>query len=206
MGLPIFVPLAYIVSLFLCLSLFSRVYRRRAAQRVAATQVSINAEGEHRPAMAIHAALKAVQEEIPSPAETDAWIVPRATLQASLLASAADSMQRMFTLKMDKQALQALLERGSLGDDAASMLETAEKDAQAELMSISHNASEHHQGWSKLIFDSAGEVIENYRARNIVLDIANQREKQTVATRNMGLAIPEPTITLPEIPPLVRPM
>lgn len=178
MGLSIFVPLAYIVSLFLSLSLFSRVYRRRAAQRAAETQVTVGGDGEQRPALAIHSALKAVQEEIPSPDDPDSWIVPRATLQASLLASAADSMQRMLALRMDKQALQTLLERGSLGDDAASMLESAERDAQAELVSISRDASEHHQSWGKQIFDSAGEVVENYEARNIVLDINRQREVQ----------------------------
>lgn len=206
MGLSIFVPLAYIASLFLCLSLFSSVYRRRAAKRVAATQVRLGAEGEQRPAHAIHAALKAVQEEIPEPEDKDSWIVPRATLQAALLASAAHSMKRMYVVRQDKQALQTLLERGSLGDDAASMFETAEREAQGEIMSIAREAGEYHSGWTKMIFESAGEVVDNYRARNIVLDIDRQREVQAAVTRNMGLQIPQPSIKLPEIPPIARPI
>ena len=100
-------------------------------------------------------------------------------------------LKSMNDLRSDKQALATLLERGSVGDDAAVLLETMDNDIRKEVMAIVREAGRFDQSWSKLIFQSANEIVSNLRYRDILLDIGKQREEEAAKTRQMGLPVPE---------------
>lgn len=141
---------------------------------------------------AIYNTLADVQEEFPDgDADDSGWVVPRATLQGALLARAVNVLKSMNDLRSDKQALATLLERGSVGDDAAVLLETMDNDIRKEVMAIVREAGRFDQSWSKLIFQSANEIVSNLRYRDILLDIGKQREEEAAKTRQMGLPVPE---------------
>ena len=107
MALSIFVPIAYIVTLFVSLSLFSKVYRRRALRVMQRYQAVSSQEAEIQPDRAIFKALSEIQGNYPNePADSDEWIVPRQTLQAALIARAVAVLRSMSSLLLDKQALQ----------------------------------------------------------------------------------------------------
>lgn len=191
MALSVFVPIAYIATLFLALAAFSKVYRRRETKRKTAYQVTKTADEDVNAPRAIYNALAGVQDEFPDGDANDPdWIVPRATLQGALTARAVAALRNMSTLRSDKQALAALLERGSVGDDAAVLLETMDEDIRAEVMAIVREAGRFEQSWSKLIFQSAGEISSNLRYRDVLLDINKQREEEAAKTRQLGLPVP----------------
>jgi len=180
MALSIFVPIAYIVTLFLSLALFSKVYRSRTGQRFKSFQLASSAEAASQPDRAIYQALAAAQQDIPSeePADSEAWVVPRATLQAALVARAVAALRRLTVLRSDKQALSSLLERGSVGDDAAVMLEAMESEVRGEVLDIVNEAGRFSPSWSKVIFQTAGEISANLRCRDALLEIMEQREEE----------------------------
>ncbi|WFC98386.1 Translocation protein S66 [Malassezia yamatoensis] len=191
MALPIIVPIAYIVTLLAGLAAFSKVYRRRESKRLQAYQQSSSASQEVNPQRAIYRALADIQEEFPDgDAKDNRWLVPRATLQGALLARAVEVLRSMNELRSDKQALAALLERGSVGDDAAVLLETMDNDIRKEVMEIVREAGRFDPSWSKLLFQSANEVLANLRCRDILLDITKQREEEIAKTRQLGLPVP----------------
>ncbi|WFD02725.1 Translocation protein S66 [Malassezia obtusa] len=191
MALSIFVPIAYIVTLFAALAAFSKVYRRREVKRLQEYQEASNVESEVNAQRAIYNALAAIQEDFPDGDANDSgWVVPRATLQGALIARAVNALKSMSELRSDKQALATLLERGSVGDDAAVLLETMDNDIRKEVMSIVREAGRFDQSWSKLIFQSANEILSNLRCRDILMDIGKQREEEAAKTRQMGLPVP----------------
>ncbi|KAI3626157.1 hypothetical protein CBS9595_001518 [Malassezia furfur] len=192
MALSIFVPIAYIATLFAALAAFSKVYRRRETRRLQEYQEASNAKNEVNAERAIYNTLADVQEEFPDGGADDSgWVVPRATLQGALLARAVNVLKSMNDLRSDKQALATLLERGSVGDDAAVLLETMDNDIRKEVMAIVREAGRFDQSWSKLIFQSANEIVSNLRYRDILLDIGKQREEEAAKTRQMGLPVRE---------------
>lgn len=179
MALSIFVPIAYIVTLFASLSLFSKLYRRRTQKRLDRFQAASSADSELQVDRAIYKALGEIQEVYPdAPANSEEWIVPRVTLQASLLSRAVAALRRMSELRMDKQALQTLLDRGSLGDDAAVMLEAKENEARAEAFEIAREAGRFNPNWSKLIFENANQISINLQFRDVLMNISKQREEE----------------------------
>lgn len=141
MALSIFVPIAYIATLFAALAAFSKVYRRRETLRLQEYQEASSAKNEVNAERAIYNTLADVQEEFPDGGADDSgWVVPRATLQGALLARAVNVLKSMNDLRSDKQALATLLERGSVGDDAAVLLETMDNDIRKEVMAIVREA------------------------------------------------------------------
>lgn len=192
MTLSIFVPIAYIVVLYLSLSLFSKVYRRRAQRNMQKYQITSSQDAESQPARAIYKALSEIQEDYPDePAESEEWIVPRETLQASLLARAVAVLRIMSRLRLDKQALQSLLESGSLGDDAATMLEAKETEVRDEAFQIVREANRFHPSWGRLIFENANQISSNLNHRDILLNISKQRTDEQTKMRQMGMNVPE---------------
>lgn len=179
MALSIFVPLAYIVTLFASLALFSKVYRARTQKRRAKLQTLLSDAADGQVDRAIYQALSDIQgESFDAPANDTAWTVPKATLQAALLARAVSTLKTMGKLRQDKQALQTLLERGSVGDDSAAMLETKENDTRNEAFEISREAGRFHPSWSKLIFENANQIAINLAFRDVLLNISKQREEE----------------------------
>ena len=192
MTLSIFVPIAYIAALYLSLALFSKIYRRRAQRTMQKYQNTSSQDAGTQPARAIYKALSEIQEAYPDePAESEEWIVPRETLQASLLARAVAVLRIMSRLRLDKQALQSLLESGSLGDDAATMLEAKETEIRDEAFQIVREANRFHPSWGRLIFENANQISSNLNHRDILLNISKQRTDEQAKMRQMGMNVPE---------------
>lgn len=192
MALSISVPIAYIVTLFASLALFSKFYRARTQRRSIKFQEAASEDVDVQPDRAIYQALSNVQEEYPDlPANAEEWIVPRHLLQASLLARAVAALRRMSSLREDKQALQSLLDRGSLGDDAATMLEAKENETRNEAFDIARQAGRFNPNWSKLIFENANQISINLTFRDVLLNISKQREEEVAKMRQMGMDPPK---------------
>ena len=150
MTLSIFVPIAYIAALYLSLSLFSKIYRRRAQRTMQKYQNTSSQDAETQPVLRI-----------------------------------------MSRLRLDKQALQSLLESGSLGDDAATMLEAKETEIRDEAFQIVREANRFHPSWGRLIFENANQISSNLNHRDILLNISKQRTDEQAKMRQMGMNVPE---------------
>ena len=70
------------------------------------------------------------------------------------------------------------MERGSVGDDAAVMLEAMESEVRGEVLDIVNEAGRFSPSWSKVIFQTAGEISANLRCRDALLEIMEQREEE----------------------------
>jgi translocation protein SEC66 len=74
---------------------------------------------------------------------------------------------RVIRLREDKPALQALLQKGSIGDDLWNSLLAAEKELEAEIMEVVAEANTFVEGWGQVIFPTANEMIANEKMRSL---------------------------------------
>ena len=63
-------------------------------------------------------------------------MVPDSVLKAALLRRATADIDRIISVRRDKQALSTLLARGSVGDDLWQRFQRAEKELEAELEDV----------------------------------------------------------------------
>lgn len=89
-------------------------------------------------------------------------------LKAALLRRAVTDTQRIQAFREDKAALQALLQKGSIGDGLWNALLAAEKELKAEVVG---EANSFREGWGQFIFQSASEVVNNMKHRDIFLGV-----------------------------------
>lgn len=87
-------------------------------------------------------------------------------------------VQRFTRIREDKTALQALLQKGSIGDDLWNSFLTAEKEMQAELLEVMHEANTFVTGWGQLIFTSAGEMVANEKMKAVFDNIGKVKVAQ----------------------------
>ncbi|KDQ18040.1 hypothetical protein BOTBODRAFT_29355 [Botryobasidium botryosum FD-172 SS1] len=151
----IFVPLAYLVGVLGALITFSRIYRKRAAAQ-------------------------RYEPWFPSHPERDTYItllqqsspaVPETILKAALLRRAVADVHRIFRIRDDKPALANLLQKGSIGDDLWTRFLSAEKEIEAEIMDVVSEANTFREGWGTIIFQTASEMVQNEKTRDIFLQI-----------------------------------
>lgn len=90
------------------------------------------------------------------------------------------NVHRILRLREDKPALQALLQKGSIGDDLWASLLAAEKELEAEIMETAAEANTFVEGWGQLIFQTATEMIHNEKMRL-------QWEQQQVQRAALGM-------------------
>ena len=62
--------------------------------------------------------------------------MPDSILKAALLRRATEDIHRIVQIRNAKQALQVLLQRGSVGDDLWQRFQRAEKEIEAELRDV----------------------------------------------------------------------
>lgn len=93
-----------------------------------------------------------------------------ALLRAALIRRAMADVQRILRLREDKPAAQALLQKGVIGDDLWQSILAAEKEVEAELLEVMHEANSFVQGWGQFIFNTAGEMVQNEKTRKLVVD------------------------------------
>lgn len=110
-------------------------------------------------------------------------------LKSALVRRAMADVQRLTRLREDKPALQALLQKGSIGDDLWTVFQAAEKEIEAEIVEVVSEANSLVEGWGQLIFQTAQEMIMNEKMRGIYEKTA--QSKNDLCTHFLCLAIPD---------------
>lgn len=75
----------------------------------------------------------------------------------------------------DKAALQALLQKGSVKDDLWTAFLAAEKELEAELVEVVQEANSFREGWGGFIFQSASEMVNNLKHRDLFVSIPRMK-------------------------------
>ncbi len=189
MAVSVFVPIGYVATLVVSMLVFSRIYRRRSALNLAKSYQPWFPEGHE--ARDIYQTL--VAADPPAPEEV---------LKAALLNRAMTDVRRIMRMRDDKQALQALLQKGSIGDETNARFALAEKELEAEILDVVSEANTFREGWGQLIFPTASEMVAHLKHKEIYYDIQRQRAAEVKKLEDEGKPVPKPTV---ELPPLVTP-
>jgi translocation protein SEC66 len=191
--LSLAVPLAYLGVLIGSLATFSSLYRKRKARTYHVPSIyiypytpEITLPLLHESNIILHNLEKAASLEawFPAHLQRDIYFslmhldpssqsekktpaVPESVLKASLLRRATEDIRRVMTLRSQKNALSALLQRGSVGDDLWQRFLRAEKEMEDEVRDVVAEANAYVPGWGQVIFQSANEMLNNdlYRER-----------------------------------------
>jgi translocation protein SEC66 len=100
-----------------------------------------------------------------------------ALLKAALVRRAIADVQRILRLREDKQALQNLLQKGSVGDDLWNSLVAAEREIEAEIVEVHAEANSFVEGWGHLLFQTASEMLANEKTRAVIDQISLERAR-----------------------------
>ncbi|GME51289.1 translocation protein sec66 [Neofusicoccum parvum] len=158
------VPFAYLGLLIGSMATFSHLYRARKASRAASLAPWF---GPHT-TRNIYLSLLHIDPQQGSPK------VPDSVLKAALLRRAVEDIHRIVEIRNAKQALQVLLQRGSVGDDLWQRFQRAEKEIEAELRDVVQEANAFAPGWGQTIFQNASEVAQNQILRQRVDELQSQ--------------------------------
>ncbi|KAJ4372218.1 Translocation protein S66 [Neocucurbitaria cava] len=145
------IPVAYLVILLGSLAVFSNLYRKRKAASAASL------EPWFPPHLQRNVYLSLLHMENPK--------VPDSILKAALLRRATEDIHRIVQIRNAKQALQVLLQRGSVGDDLWQRFQRAEKEIEEELRDVVQEANAFAPNWGQTIFQSASEMAQNTHIR-----------------------------------------
>ncbi|KAI2640462.1 Sec62/63 complex, subunit Sec66 [Hypomontagnella submonticulosa] len=151
-------PFAYISVLGGSLYTFSTIYRKRKASENA------NLEPWFPPHLQRNIYLTLLHME-PEAGQEKAPKVPDSVIRAALLRRAVEDIRRIFQIRTSKQALNTLLQRGSVGDDLNQRFLRAEREIQEELKDVMSEANALAPGWGQTIFQSANEIFYNTQLR-----------------------------------------
>jgi translocation protein SEC66 len=155
--LMLLIPVAYLFILLGSLAVFSSLYRKRKA--AAASSL----EPWFPPHLQRNIYLTLLHQEDPK--------VPDSILKAALLRRATEDIHRIVQVRNAKQALQVLLQRGSVGDDLWKRFERAEKEIEEELRDVVQEANAFAPNWGQSIFQSASEMAQNNHIRERLNEI-----------------------------------
>ena len=103
---------------------------------------------------------------------------PEQLLKAALLRRAVTDVQRILRIREDKPVIQALLQKGSLGDDVLTSITAAEKELEAEIQEVAAEANTYVEGWAQIIFQTATEMLQNDKMRNYLETVPAQRAEK----------------------------
>ncbi|KAF2831387.1 hypothetical protein CC86DRAFT_443106 [Ophiobolus disseminans] len=169
------VPIAYLVILVGSLTVFSNLYRKRQAANAASL------EPWFPPHLQRNIYLTLLHQENPK--------VPDELLKAALLRRATEDIHRIVQIRNAKQALQALLQRGSVGEDLWQRFQRAEKEIEEELRDVVQEANAFADNWGQTIFQSASEMAQNTHIRERLSEIMSKlaAEKKWWASRKAAI-------------------
>jgi len=157
----VLVPVFYIFVVFGGLFIFGHFYRKRSAT-------------------------KQIEPYFPRHLERDIYVTllqrtdppaSDALLKAALVRRAIADVQRILRMREDKQALQNLLQKGSIGDDLWNSLLAAEKELEAEIVEVHAEANTFVEGWGQVLFQTASEMVANEKTRAVVEQIPLERAR-----------------------------
>ncbi|TFK29869.1 translocation protein sec66 [Coprinopsis marcescibilis] len=146
----VLVPIAYVIIVFGGLFLFSFFYRKHTSERVFEPYFPSHPER--------NAYITLLQQDPP---------VSDSLLKSALVRRAMADVQRVLRIREDKPALQALLQKGSIGDDLWNSLLAAEKELEIEIMEVIAEANSFVEGWGQVIFPTANEMLVNEKMRSV---------------------------------------
>ncbi|ORY15021.1 translocation protein-like protein sec66 [Clohesyomyces aquaticus] len=155
--LTLSIPFAYLFILIGSLSVFANLYRKRQAAKIA------HLEPWFPPHLQRNIYLTLLHQENPK--------VPDSILKAALLRRATEDIHRIVQIRNAKQALQVLLQRGSVGDDLWQRFQRAEKEIEEELRDVVNEANAFAPNWGTTIFQSASEMAQNAHLRERISEI-----------------------------------
>ncbi|TGJ81774.1 hypothetical protein E0Z10_g6991 [Xylaria hypoxylon] len=162
-------PFAYITVLGGSLFTFSTIYRKRKAVE------SANLEPWFPPHLQrniylslLHMEPEAGQEKTPK--------IPDSVVRAALLRRAVEDIRRIIQIRTSKQAMNTLLQRGSVGEDLNQRFLAAEKEIEEELRDVVNEANALAPGWGQAIFQSANEIAGNTVLRTRLEEIDGRTE------------------------------
>ncbi|KAH5030858.1 hypothetical protein HBI56_095690 [Parastagonospora nodorum] len=158
------VPIAYIVILIGSLSVFSNLYRKRQMASAAALEPWFPAHLQR------NIYLSLLHQEDPN--------VPDNILKAALLRRATEDIHRIVKIRNEKQALQVLLQRGSVGEDLWQRFQRAEKEMEEELRDVVQEANAFAPNWGQTIFQSASEMAQNTHIRERLSEIFSKTDEE----------------------------
>ncbi|KAF9453206.1 hypothetical protein P691DRAFT_801544 [Macrolepiota fuliginosa MF-IS2] len=147
----VLVPVAYIIIVFGGLFVFTHFYRRQTSKQVFEPYFPSHPER--------NAYITLLQQSNPP--------VSDALLKSALVRRAMADVQRILKVREDKPALQALLQKGSIGDDLWNSLLAAEKEFEVEVMEVAAEANSFVEGWGQIIFSTANEMLANEKMRAV---------------------------------------
>ncbi|KAI1501730.1 Sec62/63 complex, subunit Sec66 [Biscogniauxia marginata] len=164
-------PFAYITTLGGSLFTFSTIYRKRKASQ------SANLEPWFPPHLQRNIYLSLLHLE-PEAGLEKAPKVPDSVIRAALLRRAVEDIRRIIQIRTSKQALNTLLQRGSVGDDLNQRFLRAEKEIEEELRDVVSEANALAPGWGQTIFQSANEIAANSALRSRLEEIEARTESE----------------------------
>ncbi|OQN99375.1 hypothetical protein B0A48_14352 [Cryoendolithus antarcticus] len=148
-------PTLYLTILLTTLISFSRTYRSRQLQRAARLAPWFPSHTSRD----IYLTLLHLE---PSDEKSEkSTKVPESVLKAALLKRALEDIQRIVALRQAKGPLQALLQRGSVGEELWVRFQRAEGEMEAEVKEVVEEANAYVPGWGQVIFQSANEMNQN---------------------------------------------
>lgn len=125
--LMLLIPFAYLFILIGSLTVFSSLYRKRQAAAASSLEPWFPQHLQR------NIYLSLLHQEDPK--------APDSILKAALLRRATEDIHRIVQIRNAKQALQVLLQRGSVGDDLWKRFERAEKEIEEELRDVVQEVS-----------------------------------------------------------------
>ncbi|KAH7408439.1 Sec62/63 complex, subunit Sec66 [Phaeosphaeria sp. MPI-PUGE-AT-0046c] len=158
------VPIAYLVILVGSLTVFSNLYRKRQQASAAALEPWFPTHIQR------NIYLTLLHQDEPK--------IPDNILKAALLRRATEDIHRIVQIRNAKQALQVLLQRGSVGDDLWQRFQRAEKEIEEELRDVVQEANAFAPNWGQTIFQSASEMAQNTHIRERLGEIMSKSEEE----------------------------
>lgn len=159
--LTLSIPFAYLGILVGSLTVFSSLYRKNKAAKAANLAPWFPPHLQRN----IYLSLLHLEPEAGQPK------IPDSILKAALLRRATEDIHRIVQIRNAKQALQVLLQRGSVGDDLWQQFQRAEKEIEEELRDVVGEANAFAPNWGTTIFQSASEMAQNSHIRETLAEI-----------------------------------
>jgi translocation protein SEC66 len=177
---PIWVPFLYIGALIMGMLTFSRYLRRQK-------QGKSNASTKHRSELTIPTAkISATEPWFPHHQARDLYITllqadpptEEKILMSALLCRAVTDVKRIWQLRDSKQALNILVQKGSLGDETVARFAAAEKELEAEVVDVVADANTFKEGWGQWIFASASEIAQREKIKSVLEGLPKIKQEQ----------------------------
>ena len=97
---------------------------------------------------------------------------------SALLCRAVTDVKRIWQLRDSKQALNILVQKGSLGDETVARFAAAEKELEAEVVDVVAEANTFKQGWGQWIFASASEIAQREKIKSVLEGLPKIKQEQ----------------------------